>query len=234
MRHTLHAIKPESDMISAPTGFMIDGTKFTRTWAMPNADTMEIVPIRHLVMRYTQPNTESVDLFARNCRIAKWRNDLNPDTLAEHHMHALDFLQMVQSKVAADLVLFDPPYSPFQTKMCYQGIGLDMKYGDDARHGWSKVRKSIASLVRVGGIVISFGWDTIGVGSTGFDIVEILCVCHGIGHNDTLCLVQRKVSEQTSFLGALGAVESGLTACNNRMAQGDKPTLPEEPATSPC
>ncbi len=44
------------------------------------------------------------------------------------------------------------------------------------------------------GIVISFGWNTNGIGKTkGFEIIEILMVAHGGSHNDTICTVERKL-----------------------------------------
>jgi len=40
--------------------------------------------------------------------------------------------------------------------------------------------------------VISFGWNSGGIGKTnGFEILEILLVAHG-AHNDTICTVERK------------------------------------------
>ena len=44
-----------------------------------------------------------------------------------------------------------------------------------------------------GGIVISCGWNTQGMGKqNGFEIIEILLVCHGGAHNDTIVTVERK------------------------------------------
>ena len=40
------------------------------------------------------------------------------------------------------------------------------------------------------------GWNSIGMGkSRGYEIVEILMVCHGRAHNDTLCVVDRKSAQ---------------------------------------
>lgn len=45
-----------------------------------------------------------------------------------------------------------------------------------------------------GGKVISFGWNSCGIGKTrGFEIERILIVCHGGHHNDTICTVEKKV-----------------------------------------
>lgn len=165
---------------------------------MANADTLEIQPIRALVKRYIQPNTVSVDPFARNCMLATWRNDLNPDTRAEYHMDCLDFVRMLQQRaVAADLVIFDPPFSPRQIKECYDSIGIKMGQLDAFRTHWKPERDCLHSILAVGGFVISFGWNTIGMGGgRGYDPIELLCVCHGPGHNDTLVLVERKVVHQ--------------------------------------
>jgi len=58
----------------------------------------------------------------------------------------------------------------------------------------------------LGGFAISFGWNSIGMGKThGFEIIEILLVCHGGAHNDTIVTVDRKV---TSRMGVNAVVRS--------------------------
>jgi hypothetical protein len=58
---------------------------------------------------------------------------------------------------------------------------------------WTKERDVIAELMGDGGVVLSFGWNTIGMGKKrGFEIVEIMLVSHGGAHNDTICLAERK------------------------------------------
>jgi hypothetical protein len=56
-----------------------------RVWAMPNASTFDIPPIRALVKKYLHQSKVSVDPFARNKRWATYTNDLNPETAAESH-----------------------------------------------------------------------------------------------------------------------------------------------------
>src|ERR1039458_6585876 len=97
--------------------------KITRERDMPNADTFSIPTIGAFVKRYLLKSKCSVDPFARNKRWATHTNDLNPETEAEHHMEAGEFLhKLVADGVKADLVLFDPPYSPRQIMECYNGI----------------------------------------------------------------------------------------------------------------
>lgn len=163
---------------------------------MPSMNTFDVKPIGSFVKKYLHKSKVSVDPFARNKQWATYTNDLNPDTVAECHLHALDFLVMLKAKnIIADLVIFDPPYSPHQTKTCYEGFGISMKYEDDARHGWYKTRQAIADIQDKEGICLSFGWNTVGIGKKkGYEIIEILLVCHGIGHNDTICLAEKRLT----------------------------------------
>ena len=58
---------------------------------------------------------------------------------------------------------------------------------------WSNQKKEISRIVKIGGKVITFGWNTGGIGyKYGFEIEKILIVPHGGWHNDTLCAVERK------------------------------------------
>jgi hypothetical protein len=50
-------------------------------------------------------------------------------------------------------------------------------------------------LVKRGGKVLSFGWNTVGMG-TDWTIEEIMLVCHGGDHNDTICLAERHDTRQ--------------------------------------
>ena len=59
---------------------------------------------------------------------------------------------------------------------------------------WSNWKEEIARVVSPGGIVLSFGWNTVGIGkSRGFEIEDILLVSHGGMHNDTICMKERKL-----------------------------------------
>lgn len=171
--------------------------KFSRTWAMPASDTFDCKPIGEFVRRYL--SGVSVDPFARNKRWATHTNDLNPATEAEHHMDAEAFLKMLALiGVRADCVIMDPPYSPRQISECYKSIGLEvgMKETQSALL-YQRVRNAIKPILSPHGVVLSFGWNSVGMGiKHGFQQVEILLVCHGGAHNDTICLAERMVAEQ--------------------------------------
>ena len=173
-------------------------TKINRTWAMANKNTFSVKPVGQFVKKYLRKSKVSVDPFARDKGWATWTNDLNPKTGARFHMDSIDFLQMLTNQgVVADLVLFDPPYSPRQIKECYDGIGKKMEQLDAMRTNWMRERDLIHEILAPKGIVLSFGWNSMGMGNgRGYDILEILMVCHGVGHNDTICMAEQKVQHQ--------------------------------------
>ena len=111
---------------------------------------------------------------------------------ARYQMDALDFLRSLPASSAAG-VLFDPPYSVEQCLRRYTP-----KQGGTAGRAeyWARCKDEIARIVRPGGVAISFCWDSVGMGRTrGFRIEEILLVCHGPCHNDTIITVDRLAQE---------------------------------------
>lgn len=179
--------------------------KFSRAWAMPNADTFKVEPIGNFAARYVQlfPGSLSVDPFARNSRMATITNDLNPDTAADYHMDAEEFLKMLAAQgKTADCILLDPPYSPRQISECYAASGLKAGMKDTQNAAlYARVRNAARALCRPGTMVLSFGWNSAGMGK-GFEPVELLLVAHGGAHNDTICLAERCVSVQDELLAA--------------------------------
>jgi hypothetical protein len=119
---------------------------------------------------------------------------LNPETTAQHHMDAEDFLNLlVDLGVRADLVVFDPPYSYRQVVECYQSVGREFTKKDQQQvQRWSILRDLLAKILTPGGVVLSFGWSSTGMGKKrGYAIEEILLVNHGSAHNDTICIAER-------------------------------------------
>lgn len=164
---------------------------------MPNKNTFSIKPIKDLIEMYVGASGGEViiDPFANESTYGTITNDLNPKYDTDYHMDALDFLKMLKTK-SADIVLYDPPYSPRQVKECYDGIGIKVT-ADDTKASWrAKHLDEIQRILKPNGLCISFGWNTNGVGKKrGFEIIEILLVAHGGSKNDTLCTVERKVQD---------------------------------------
>lgn len=174
----------------------IKNMNIIRTWGMPNSETFTVKPIGNFVNRYLEKSQISIDPFARNKKLATYTNDLNPNTLAEYHLDVYKFLElMVEKNIIADLIIFDPPYSPTQIKMSYQSIGLKNENSDFHRVArWSKEKDLVDKILKPNGIFLQFGWNTAGMGlKRNYQIEEIMICCHGAGHNDTICMAERKL-----------------------------------------
>ena len=166
---------------------------FNRVWEMPNSKTFDIKCINNLIQKYIKPEHYSIDPFANKNKIAKVTNDLDPDMGTDYCMDAKEFLKIFDNN-SIDFVLYDPPYSPRQVSECYKKLGKTVNMQTTQSSFWGNLKKEIARVVKPNGIVISFGWNSNGIGKTkGFEIIEILLVSHGGNHNDTICVVERKI-----------------------------------------
>jgi hypothetical protein len=167
-------------------------TKMTRVWAMPHKFTFAVKPLRDIISRYKGVDELWLDPFAGENSPAEITNDLNPERPTEYHLEALEFIELMEPG-PVDGVLFDPPYSLTQVSRSYADIGLKFKGKENPTGGFPKVKDAISRVVRPGGHVISYGWNTVGMGiKRGFELVEVLVCCHGGNRNDTLVVVERK------------------------------------------
>lgn len=163
-----------------------------RVWAMPSKWTFQVPLIMKLVQKYAGNGIGWADPFAGESQYAEHRNDLNPLRSQPTHMEAHEFLLTLSQGLEG--VIFDPPYSLTQVSRSYEDMGLKLNGKENPTGGFPKVRDEISRLVRPAGHVISFGWNTVGMGiKRGFEIKEILIVSHGGNRNDTLCTVEVKL-----------------------------------------
>lgn len=165
-----------------------------RRWAMPNKHTFSIAAIRDLIDKYWVDgvNIVSIDPFANESKLAQITNDLDPQYDTDYHMDALDFLAMF-GDASVDVVLYDPPYSPRQVSESYRKLGCTVNMATTQSSYWRKHKEQISRIVRPGGIVISCGWNSGGMGAKyGFDPLHIRLVAHGGAHNDTIVVAERR------------------------------------------
>lgn len=156
---------------------------------MPNKNTFSILPIKNLLTQEMTTGTW-LDPFANSSKLAAITNDLNPSYDTDYHMDALEFLKMFDT-ASIDGVLYDPPYSVRQVAECYEGVGRAVTQEDTQGLFWRRQKQEIQRIVKQGGKVISFGWNSGGMGMKyGFEIQRILLVPHGGAHNDTICTVE--------------------------------------------
>jgi hypothetical protein len=165
--------------------------KIERIWAMPNKQTFDIKPIAELIARH-QRDGLSIDPFANRNRLAGVTNDLDPQYGCDHCMDAKDFLKTF-GDASVDMVYFDPPYSPRQVSECYKKLNKTVNMETTQASFWSRMKDEISRIAAHDCVVISCGWNSMGMGKNrGFKIVEILLVAHGGAHNDTIVTVEVK------------------------------------------
>ena len=169
---------------------------------MPNKWTFTIKPIKELLDRYVKDGKNWIDPYAGKHSPAEITNDLNKELPTTFHLDARDFCK--QLKGVYDGVLFDPPYSYRQVTEHYAKAGIKATQLDTSTNFYNRTMDLIYKKIKVGGIAISFGWNTNGFGKKrGFKIIEILLVPHGGHHNDTLCTVEQKIQNTLSEVSLL-------------------------------
>ena len=168
-----------------------------RAWAMPDSKTFKIEPIRKLILR--RAIGVVIDPFANESSIRQFlncdkyiSNDIDTAFPCDYHLDALDFLKLFGDG-SVDTVLFDPPYSPRQVSECYKRLDKTVTMSDTNSTFYSRLRAEIIRILRPGGIIISCGWNSNGIGRKyGFEMLEVLDVAHGGRHNDTLVTAEKR------------------------------------------
>lgn len=159
-----------------------------RKWEMPNKHTFKMKAIAELLGQ--EMSGHWVDPFSGLYSPAQVRNDADSDKEADSHIDGLEFLKSLPDS-SVDGVLFDPPYSVEQALRKYKP-----KHNGTAGRAeyWAKCKDEIARIVKVGGKVICFGWDSTGIGKTRhFELQRVLLLCHGACHNDTIVTVELSI-----------------------------------------
>ncbi len=166
-----------------------DQIKMTRIWVMPSIWTFTIKPVQTLFAKY-EVGIEWADPFAGEKSPAEHTNDIEGRG-NKFQMDALDFLKLLPN-YSMKGILFDPPYS---VEQCLRRYTPKQKGTAGRAEYWAKCKNEIARIVKSGGYTISFCWDSTGIGKKrGFKIVEILLLCHGACHNDTIVTVEKTAS----------------------------------------
>ena len=161
---------------------------------MPNKWTFQMKPVQKVLERVIGDGKGWVDPFAGKTSPAEITNDANCELNTTYHMDALAFLTSLED--AAYLgVLFDPPYSVEMAKRRYQY----QNYTDTASFAryMTTCKAEIGRITKYQGHVISFGWNSNGIGMKyGFNIDEIIMLAHGAHHYDTIIVVETKTNRQ--------------------------------------
>lgn len=129
-----------------------------------------------------------LNLFAGKVRLCvdEVRVDVSSEFNPDYCMDAEAFVDMaIRDGKFFNTIVLDAPFSLRKARE---------KYGGAYIGSFTKVKNKLPLILEEGGIVISLGYDTVGMSrSRGFEKIAICVVCHGGDHNDTLCVVERKI-----------------------------------------
>jgi hypothetical protein len=167
------------DTYAARTNMFVGGAMIIEySKSKPNKETFQIKPIKKLIRKYV--GLAYLDVFP-------YPFDLD----------ALTLLGSCESESESGIIL-DPPYSDRQLTESYKKIGGMSILGNPVY--WAQIKDEAARVCKPGGIVISFGWNSTGLGAVrNFEKIKILLVNHGAQHNDTIVTVERKMANLNRF-----------------------------------
>ena len=144
-----------------------------RYWAMPSHQTFTIKPFKELIEK--ELGSEYIDPFPY-----PFKQD------------AIEYLKTIEDN-SKNYLVFDPPYSQRQLREMYDNNGLSLDNPMNNSY-WANCRKEISRIIKKNGKVISFGWNSNGIGKKyGFEITKVVLIAHGSQHNDTIATVEMKI-----------------------------------------
>jgi len=119
------------------------------------------------------------------------RNDLNPEIDADTHVDVANIAEEFAPE-SFDTVVFDPPYDDLQAADKYDALRADDVLA--AFNGFGE-------LLRPGGRVIAFGWNSWGMTSVrGFEREDTVLFQRGPCKRDVIATVDRRTADSlTSF-----------------------------------
>ena len=153
--------------------------RIDRVFGRPSARTFTIPPVARLLK-------QEVKKSDRVCEPFPYRSTTD----------CFEYLRSWDTE-SADVVLLDPPYTKRQVSDHYREHNVKVT-GWHTSSGWTaKVKAEAARVIREGGIGITFGYNSNGMGKiNGMRPYRIL-MCHSAGdHYDLLVTCERKVQSR--------------------------------------
>ncbi len=145
-------------------------------------------PIRKWVEGACEPLV--LNLFAGKTLLSceEVRNDVDASMVARYRLDALDFVRQWRGEKFGT-VLLDPPYS-YRKSM--------EKYNKNVASRFRLLKDELPQIIKPSGIVITFGYHSVSMGSLrGFAVERIGLFSHGGAIHDTISTVERMMAPST-------------------------------------
>ncbi len=126
-----------------------------------------------------------LNLFAGKTKlnVDELRVDLGGEFYPDYQIGAEEFVKTWKGN-KFDTIVLDPPYNLRKSREKYNGIYIG---------SFTKIKKLLSPMLNDNGIIITLGYDSVGMGK-GFEKIAICLVCHSGDHNDTIVTIERKVN----------------------------------------
>lgn len=144
--------------------------------------TFSVAPIRNWVEHTCEGRV--LNLFAGQTllQVDEVRNDLDQEMPAHYHLDALAFLRTWENG-GFNTILLDPPYAFRKSMELYKGIVCSP---------FRQLKDEINRVLYPGGLVITFGYHSIVMGSQrSFAVERVALFSHGGAIHDTIATVER-------------------------------------------
>lgn len=160
--------------------------EFTYLAQPPKRYTFQQPKLKEWIEKYCKGNV--LNLFAGivKLNVNEIRVDIDKNVSADYCMDAYDFVNMaIEKDMKFDTIVLDPPYNLRKSRE---------KYGGRYIGSFTKIKEKLPLILSEKGIVITLGYDSVGMARCrGFEKIAICLICHNGDHNDTICLVERKL-----------------------------------------
>jgi len=157
--------------------------KFTYLEQPPNKWTFEPPKVKRWVE--SRCKGKVLNLFAGKTRlmVKEFRVDVSKEFNPDFCGDAFEFVKTTDLKF--DTIILDPPYNLRKSREKYQGRYIG---------SFTKIKKELVRILNPGGRVITFGYNSNGMGR-GFEKTEICLInCKG-DHQDIIVTVEDKTSD---------------------------------------
>jgi hypothetical protein len=157
---------------------------FTYLTQPPRSYTFEMPKLKFWIE--SQCIGKVLNLFGGKVRlnVDEISNDIDINMKTDYHMDVIEFVDSWKGK-PFDTIVLDPLYNWRKAKEKYEGRMIGQ---------YPQLKNKLLSIITKDAIVISLGYDTVGMSkSRGFEKIGICVICHGGDHHDTLCVVEKRI-----------------------------------------
>jgi len=144
------------------------------------------------IKKWVETNCEgqTLNLYAGKTKldINEFRVDCDTTMNADIYQDAFNYVYHIKTHTPCKLfktILLDPPYSHRKSMEFYNGKKSSR---------FNAIKDMLPNIVEPGGIIITFGYQSVSMGKKrGFEIEKILVISHGGAIHDTIATIERMV-----------------------------------------